>query len=302
MEEPASSIAQSSAPESIPVPRVSAETSNRLYQEFLAEWQAPIDFYGKVVDENGKPVPGARIAFQWTETPPMWGEAFEERVGTATMESDAQGLFSLLGKRGGSLTVWVNKDGYYASRGGKQIFLYSFPNSNGKFIPDPGNPVIFKLHTKSRGAFLIQKEFPPGIGQIWQLRADGTPIKLDLVNGSSSVTGDGQIKLEFWRDLSDRKARVFDWKLQLSVPGGGLLKTDEEFAFEAPLEGYQSCFVIEMPATNQAWRDNITSRFYVRLPDGKFGRIDLYLLAYNGVFTVHSAINPTGSRNLEPKE
>ena len=93
----------------------------------------------------------------------------------------------------------------------------------------------------------------------------------------------------------------FNWKLQLSALGGGLVETDEEFDFQAPESGYQPSIVIDMPATNQNWQGEVRSKYYIQLPDGKYGRIDFYLLPRNGVFTVQTVINPTGSRNLEPQ-
>jgi hypothetical protein len=54
-----------------------------------------------------------------------------------------------------------------------------------------------------------------------------------------------------------------------------------------------------MPATNQNWQGEVRSTYYIQLPDGKYGWIDFYLLPRNGVFEVQSAINPTGSLNLE---
>ena len=56
-----------------------------------------------------------------------------------------------------------------------------------------------------------------------------------------------------------------------------------------------------MPATNQDRQREIRTKYYIQLPNGNYGRIDFYLFPYNGVFTVQSAINPTGSRNLEPQ-
>jgi hypothetical protein len=146
---------------------------------------------------------------------------------------------------------------------------------------------------------LIKTSYPVGIGQITQLYHDGTPVELDLLKGTQVPSGTGQLKLEFWRDISNKNARTFDWKLQLSVPQGGLAETCEEFAFQAPENGYQPSIVIDMPATNQNWRSEVRSKYYIRLPDGKYGRTDFYLLPYNGVFTVQSFINPSGSRNLE---
>lgn len=255
--------------------------------------QKPIDFYGKVVDEDTNPLAGASIGFRWDDlTAKDWTQ-------TATTISDAEGLFSLQDKRGATLTVSVSKEGYYTPQSGQGAFHYAFGNPN--FSSDPHNPITFHLRKKGIGASLIEKSFPPIFTQIWQLHHDGTPIELDLLNGSQNVNGSGQLKLEFWRDLSDRNAKKFDWKLQITAISGGIIPTDEEFAFEAPKTGYQPSVVIDMPATNQPWIGTLRTKYYVQLPDGKYGRFDFYLLSDNGVFTVHSAINPTGSRNLEPQ-
>ncbi|HEY5505271.1 MAG TPA: carboxypeptidase-like regulatory domain-containing protein [Sedimentisphaerales bacterium] len=245
-----------------------------------------------MIDANSNPVAGVSINFRWTDlTAPN-----QER--TSSTESDSDGLFSLRGKHGGSMTLWFSKEGYYASHHGQMSFNYAVGPDI--LSPDPQNPVIFHLRKKGNGESLIEKDFPPGMGQIWQLHHDGTPVELDLLNGSQSPNGSGQIKLEFWRDLSDKKAKRFDWKLQISALGGGLIETNEEFAFEAPANGYQPSIVIDMPATNQDWLGELRSKYYVQLPNGNYGRFDFYLLPRNGVFIVHSAINPTGSRNLEP--
>jgi hypothetical protein len=267
-------------------------SSNGEAAAILAAWQAPIEFYGKVVDENSNAIAGVNIHFNWSELPAENGER------TADAQSDSEGLFTLNGKRGASLTVSFSKQGYYSSGRGEQTFSYALPKA---ISPDPLNPVIFKLRKKGNGESLIKTDFPPGT-QIAQLHHDGTPVELDLLKGAQVPAGSGQLKLEFWRDLSNGNANIFDWKLQLSVLGGGLIGTDEEFAFQAPESGYQSPIVIDMPATNQNWQGEVRSKYYIQLPDGKYGRIDFYLLSDNGVFTVQSVINPTGSRNLEPME
>ncbi len=269
--------------------RGSPEGIKEVQQRALADWQRPIEFYGRVVDENTNPVAGASITFGWSELPT------QEAARKATTMSDANGLFSLHGERGPALDVWVGKEGYYASHGGQWGFSYL----NG-FLSDPMNPVVFVLRKKGTGESLITSSFPSGMGQIAQLHHDGTPVELDLFNGTQVPAGSGQLKLEFWRAITNQNANIFDWKCRLAVPGGGLVETPEEFAFQAPEGGYQSPVVIDMPATNENWRGEIRSKYYLQLPDGKYGRIDFYFLPYNGVFTVQSAINPTGSRNLEP--
>jgi hypothetical protein len=274
-------------------PAVHVATSNSEAAAILAAWQAPIEFYGKVVDGNSNAIAGVNIHFNWSELPAKNGER------TADAQSDADGLFALNGKRGASLTVSFSKQGYYSSGRGEQTFSYALPKA---ISPDPLNPVIFKLRKKGNGESLITSSFPSGMGQIAQLHHDGTPVELDLFKGAQVPAGSGQLKLEFWRDLSNGNENIYDWKLQLSVLGGGLIGTDEEFAFEAPKNGYQPSVVIDMPATNQNWLGEVRSKYYIQLPNGNYGRIDFYLLSFNGVFTVQSVVNPTGSQNLEPME
>jgi hypothetical protein len=270
------------------VRRGSTEGIKDMQQRALADWQRPIEFYGKVVDEDTNPVADASITFGWSESPT------EEAARKAMTKSDGNGLFSLHGEHGPALDVWVGKEGYYVSHGGQWGFSYL----NG-FSSDPMNPVVFFLQKKGKGESLITTDYP-GFAKIAQLHHDGTPVELDLFNGTQVPAGSGQLKLEFWRAITNQNANVFDWKCRLSVPGGGLVETPEEFAFQAPEGGYQSPVVIDMPATNENWQGEFRSKYYMQLPDGKYGRIDFYLLSFNGVFTVQSAINPTGSRNLEP--
>jgi hypothetical protein len=288
---PAQNATISGAPGVPSSPQSGNDVSNKLYQQEQTEWHKPIYFYGKVVDENSNAVSGAHIRLQWRAFP-------DEEASTAMIESDAEGLFKLEGKTGRSLIVSVEKPGYFNSRQDKTSFLYSLGPDI--YTAQQWNPVIFHLQKKSSGEALIENNFPPGM-QIAQLKHDGTPVEIDLLNGQKASVGNGQLKLEFWRDISEKNANKFDWRARLSVPDGGIVSSDKEFLFQAPETGYQPFCEIDMPKTNQNWVAEIRDKYYVKLPDGKYGRLDFYLLSDNGVFTVHSAINPTGSRNLEPK-
>jgi hypothetical protein len=245
------------------------------------------DFYGKVIDQYGQPVAGADVSVEVNLT--------IGRGGTQKNQTDAAGLFQFTGLRGQSLNITPGKKGFLIS--GRGLGLKGLNGSD----TGPNNRAVYTMW-KLRGAEpMIATAFPVGMGKITQLHHDGTPVELDLLKGTQVPAGSGQLKLEFWRDISNKNARTFDWKLQLSTPQGGLAETREEFAFQAPESGYQPSIVIDMPATNQNWQGEVRSKYYIRLPDGKYGRIDFYLLPFNGVFTVQSAINPTGSQNLEPQ-
>ena len=140
------------------------------------------------------------------------------------------------------------------------------------FFPDPQHPVVFNLRRKGTPEPLITTDFPPGMGGFVQLRHDGTPVEIDLLKGQKVSAGSGQLKLELWRGVSNKTANTFDWKCRLSAIGGGLVETPEEFAFQAPESGYQPSIGIDMAAASQNWRDNIRTKYYVQLPDGKYGQ------------------------------
>ena len=195
-------------------------------QRVLAHWQRPIDFYGKVVDENTNPVAGASISFAWSETPTEEGE---QRTNTQT---DAEGLFSLQGKYGPSLEVWVSKQGYYSSHNGQWGFSYA--HSNEKYAPDSLNPVIFLLHKKGQGTELITSDNGMRPNVAIRVPKDNTPMRMDFFQKQASATGQLEISQSKppWQGATN-------WSFRLSIPDGGLVENQDEFQFEAPEVGYQ---------------------------------------------------------------
>ena len=130
--------------------RATPEGSNAFQQRILSHWQAPIEFYGRVVDENSNAISGVSVHFSWDEIPSENGER------TTDTQSDSEGLFSLQGKHGPSLSVAFSKEGYYSSHRGEVTFNYALgPNI---ISPDPQNPVIFLLHKKGQGVELITSQ------------------------------------------------------------------------------------------------------------------------------------------------
>ncbi len=73
-----------SATSETPQPQESNFTDSRL----LVELRAPIDFCGKVVDENSNAISGANIHFSWDETP------LEDGQRESVSESDSGGFFT----------------------------------------------------------------------------------------------------------------------------------------------------------------------------------------------------------------
>jgi hypothetical protein len=255
------------------------------------EWKTPIEFYGRVVDESNNAVSDAKVDMDCNDLS-------EKGTSFYHTQSDGNGFFNIKGITGKVLGVYVNKNGYYSHDLRGQTFYYAGENQN--FVPDAGNPVVFRLKKKGEGADLIKTDFPP-FAHISQLKGNGTSIGLDLYQGKQVSDESGQLKLEFHRDPFNKNVRIYNWTLKLTVSGGGFVGTDEEFPFNAPENGYQSPIIFDMPTNNPDWQGKVNTNYYFQLPDGKYGRMSFEFLPWNGVFTIHSLINPSGSRYLEPR-
>ena len=266
--------------------------SNAALQQILNAWHVPIDFYGKVVDEHNNAVSGAAVTFSWTANP------LDELARTSSTLSDSNGCFALHGAQGPSLDVIVSKQGYYSSKQDQWGFAYGI---TGHFSPDPANPVVFHLRKKGNPEHLIAVG---GIGlstmrDYWVAR-DGSPTEISLRDGRQVSIGQGDLRVEVWigKPLEDFPSRS-QWKCRISVPGGGLIPVEDEFAFQAPIEGYQPSD--EWVSAGTSWSEKVEKKYFVMLRDGNFGLVTLRVIGVpNPFFRLTSLVNPSGSHNLEP--
>jgi len=253
----------------------------------VAHWQAPIEFYGKVVDENSNAVSGVNIHFRWIEAPAEGGEK------TADTQSGSDGLFSLHGKIGRSLTVWFGKEGYYASHGGQMGFLYAL--GLGIHSPDPQNPVIFKLRKKGQGAELTTSDNGIRPSVAVRVPKNNTPVRVDFFQRKASATGQVEISQNKppWKEATE-------WSLRLSIPDGGFVKNQDEFQFEAPETKYEPTVEYQFTKGETNWTTQVSKQFYIAFGQPrKYGWLRIESnLAQETIFLTY-AINPTGSRNLE---
>lgn len=270
-------------------PLASPEDSNALAAQMLTTWQAPIEFYGKVVDENDHPVSAAQVRFHWVETPDESGNR------TSTAESDAEGLFSLRGARGPNLSVSVSKEGYYTSREKHPAFKYEF-FANPDFSPDPQKPIIFHLRKKGTPEPLV------ALKRNYRIPRDGTALAIDLISGQTVKGEGGNLVVQCWTyDQGKGSGQKYDWRCLVTIPGGGLALTDAEFPFFAPENGYNPSAEISMPVDRPDWKSDVDVKFFYRLADGRYGRMTFSMIAGGQHFCmIDSVLNPSGSRNLEP--
>lgn len=248
------------------------------------EWRAPIDFFGKVVDEKGQPVPEASVEFSWNNL---------QGTTQRTARSGADGLFSLNGEQGKHLAVNVSKSGYYTSKSNLAGFFYAGRDDN--FVPNRSQPVVFHLRKQGPAEMLHVSS-----GRI-KVPLDGTQVMINLWTGQPVVTG-GDLRVTCLSKRGELEQK-YDWELSISVPNGGIQETGEEFPFLAPNSSYESVMEIAMHGNDPiSWQNTIHRTYFVRLPEGRYGRLSLFFVAYNGVLRFDATINPSGSRNLEYSE
>jgi hypothetical protein len=261
----------------------------RARREIDAEdWRKPIEFYGKTVDQNSQPVPGVQVHLIWTDTSAT-GSSERHQL------SDTQGGFTLTGTTGRILQVWLNKDGYYVPKTNQISFDYA-----GGFVADPNNPVVFRLRKKGLGAELVTSQY--GVRPVFQFNSsfDGSPVQVDFFNrktGSSGQVAISQIKpaIGTWKTATELSYR-------LAIPDGGFVEHNDEFPFEAPESGYRSQVEFHFRKGDANWTESLNKNYYVAFGNPrKYGRIHVETSMTTGTILEY-AVNPDGSRYLEPKE
>jgi hypothetical protein len=121
-------------------PQARAEKLN----EAVVSKNARIDFWGKVVDQDGHPLPGVRVVMRARE----W--AFDPALGPKTIPrnkeviTDNLGSFSWIAATGDSLQLEsVQKEGYRLSAKAETGFVYG--NAPDAASPSEQNPVIIRM-------------------------------------------------------------------------------------------------------------------------------------------------------------
>ncbi len=248
--------------------------------------KTPMDTYGKVVDQYGQPVVGAKVrGLVGFEGPGDYEEHYTK--------TDSQGGFQFLGLHGKDLEIAPEKEGYEFNLAYK--FLVFRPIS---YRPDPTNLLIIHMW-KLRGAEPMMHT---------QLHAyipcDGSATLFDLMTGKKSTNGDFTVKLTR-NPLNIDGRKPFDWSVTFEITNGGFQEiTNLAYPNEAPAEGYQSKMTFEFQANSTNWTSLLTPSLYFKSKDGQiYGRMAFKIMADfqppPTLFDINIYANPGGSRNLE---
>ena len=279
-----------------PIAEIRRKSSDPATQMKLL-YLTPITFYGKVVDQHGDPVPQADVKTEVADHP-FGGSRLPAR------QTDAAGRFSITGIHGISLSIRVSKKGYNGmpAKAGKLGSGGDFdavdPGSAGIRFPDASKPVVFTLYKQGAMEPLVK------VRKNYLMAHDGAPVPVQLDPGVPNSSH--QVILKCWsKDQEPRPAGEwrYDWRLEISVPEGALKLRDDDYAFEAPMDGYQASDSIAMEAaqTQPAWKDRARRSYFIRFSDGVFARVDVEMLTGGKHYAKWAShLNPRPkSRNLE---
>jgi len=252
----------------------------------ITQWSAPIAFYGKVVDENGRPVVGATLDFSANNLS-------SEGRSTYKQASDENGLFSIKGIHGKFLHVRVSQNGYQPSKLDQFTFSYAGGDTD-QISPDRNNPIPFHLYK-------IKPNAPNAIpcSLSIKLPVDGTLVGIDLTSCRSvpSQTGNLVLSCQSSSRNPDKKGK-FAWEVTIAAPGGGVLAEAREANFDAPETGYSESLTIRHSPTDSDWRLDLNSDFFAKLANGNFVRFHIFIFGHNGRGQLQALENPPAVREF----
>lgn len=251
-------------------------------------YKTAIRFYGRVVDEVGKPIEGANVKIMVADVPFSAGKRFN-------LTTDAAGLFSLTNAQGASLAVNVSKEGYASLDKSRGLFqVGELQSADDPKMPTAESPAIFVLQSMGKVEPLIK------ISTFIPVPRNGQPVEINLSDGRVAVTGQGNLRVEAWtNDQAQNAQGRYNWRCKVSVPGGGLVER-KSTVFEAPEAGYRDADEIDMPETAERWSSQAQRQYFVKLGTGQYARVQFEMTAQGDhFFSIKSYLNPTaGARNL----
>lgn len=237
----------------------------------------PIVFYGQTVDESNQPLTGVNVHF-----------SLNGGLLVKDLLSDANGYFYISDLVGKLLVIDVSKAGYYTSKSNQISFDYT------SYRPNPLQPEIFHLRKKGEGADLISAVLNV------QFPRDGTSINVNFLNKSFGASG--QMKISQMKPPYESWKTATKWSFGMEIADGGFVEENQEFPFEAAISGYQPAIKFDFEADQPDWKTRLVKSYYFTFGSPlRYGQMKVETDIMWGGARISYAINPTGSRNLEPK-
>jgi hypothetical protein len=233
----------------------------------LRDIEAPISFFGKVVDEKGNGLPEARITWSIVRSGSYAPETGLPGKAAGTAATDDGGIFRITNQKGLSLSIdRVSKDGYSEATPSTRVFGYGKQHPS-PHSPEEGKPVTFLLVKKGSGE-VVKKELA------LQLPWDGSPVQMDLPGDE-----EGTLVWTAKREGEAEQQGHFTWSLEIRASGGAVRSAEGITVTLAPEDGYGRAFRVGSEATDPQWRSRKDATLFFKTSRGHFGRAVFYALA-----------------------
>jgi hypothetical protein len=251
----------------------------------VAMWQGAILYFGKVVDESNQPISGVQVSYSAS----AMDEFRQEIQNTGTVSTDVRGIFKIDGVKGVGA-----------------IFQLTHPN----YYPYPENPTGFDKRSLPKDGIVEDSE---AHARIFRMHSKGNPVSLISRSGGFHAPNNGaianypfrgntraeilgQLQIQSWNGLRS-DTNPYDWKVQLTMPEGGIVESTNYFDFVAPETGYSQGLEFQVGGSEMARK-----QYFLKVPSG-YIRFKLEVIMGKDMFVSGDYyFNPDGSRNLEPSQ
>ena len=264
--------------------------AEQIKKDHMFEDRHPINFWGQVVDQNGTPLPGIVVN-------PYWNDYINHKPANFKVTTDANGRFKVLGGMGKEFYVALdaNKEYFYTVET-TRAFDYGTAGPE-RFIPDPTNPVKIVVWQPTMPAQVFER------GTRGQMPVDGTWVGLDLLSVMFNTNGPFFLRAKALQPGNLEETEV---QMDLHLAGGGLVSTQEEYAWHPPADGWSHSVRTVIPRSFSRSNSLFGLSFYCKLQDPPwYGRIRFipeelpYTNQPNTGFTIHYHINTNAVRVVE---
>lgn len=284
------------------VPEWLGKLDDRAIDQLVTEaLETPVDFYGRVVDRDGKPISdvGVELAlFDHRLDPFVF--PYVGWTALSPIKTDAEGRFALESVTGTDLYVRVFKPGWKSVGNSKRHVRYAEVDRylNEYPIPTEAEPMTFVMtpglplddyYRFNSGAVLLPR--------------DGSEIgyRLDRPNPYGVAPEEGDLAVGCKKGAMTESG-TWDWSCRLRMLNGGGVQLRRDLVLQqAPTDGYREVFEFGMSAEAAEWDHRAERYLYVRLRDGRYyGHLGLRVrTAGDFFFAVDGMVNTAGTRELE---
>ncbi len=270
-------------------------SEDELREQVAKDVETELNFYGRVVDEEGNPIPDLPIqaaVFDHVLEPfesPYYGWTY-----LTDFVTDKNGEVKLETK-GAAIFISVRKDGYWNEDGLSATFYYAERLQHMNVWPLPD-------HKKDPDELVLSyrpKEATPISVSTGAVRIDPNNWYDIALRGHPrypAPEGHGDLQILLEKAETNVSSEPFHWRLTIKTAGGIQRNFDIDPLY-APESGYTNRISFDMSADSEKWDYRDRWNFFLQTPEGLYALIELRLFAgAEPYISIDGRLNPYGAR------